>query len=95
MANSLANSRGSSFTSQLSPTSRLEPPPSVLERGVTEDVSESDLDLTKGGGAAGRRGLRLRAGLLDWLAEGARIRKHRLLRYRKTYDYLMSSDKFI
>ena len=36
-----------------------------------------------------------RAGLLDWLAGSVRIRKHRLLRYRKTYDYLMSSDKFI
>ena len=33
------------------------------------DVSPSDLDLIKGGGAAGRRDLRLRAGLLDWLAE--------------------------
>jgi len=29
------------------------------------------------------------------LAEGMHIRKHLLLRYRKTYDYLMSSDKFI
>jgi hypothetical protein len=36
---------------------------------VTVDVSPSDLDLIKGGGAAGRRGLRLRAGLLDWLAD--------------------------
>ena len=27
--------------------------------GVTEDVSQSDLDLIRGGGAAGRRGLRL------------------------------------
>ena len=35
------------------------------------DVSPSDLDLIKGGGVAGRRGLRLGpAGLLDWLAEG-------------------------
>ena len=33
------------------------------------DVSPSGLDLIKGGGAAGRRDLRLRAGLLDWLAE--------------------------
>ena len=47
----------------------IDPSPSVLERGVTEGVSESDLDLIKGGGAAGRRDLRLRAGLLDWLAE--------------------------
>jgi len=50
----------------------IDPSPSALEPGVTGDVSESDLDLTKGGGAAGRRGLRLRAGLLDWLAEGVR-----------------------
>ena len=27
--------------------------------GVTVDVSQSDLDLVRGGGAAGRRGLRL------------------------------------
>ena len=38
--------------------------------GVTGDVSESDLDLIRGGGAAGQRGLRLGSGvLLDWLAE--------------------------
>ena len=34
--------------------------PRILEPGVTEGVSESDLDLIRGGGAAGRRGLRLR-----------------------------------
>ena len=32
--------------------------------GVTVDVSESGLDLIIGGGAAGRRGLRLRGSLL-------------------------------
>ena len=49
--------------------------PAVTDRGprtgVPEGVPKSDLDLVIGGGAAGRRTLRLgSAGLLDWLAEG-------------------------
>ena len=64
----LVYSRGSSFKRQLSPTLRLERPPSDHGPGVTEGVSWSDLDLTKGGGAAGRRGLRLRGPvyLIGW-----------------------------
>ena len=42
----------------------IDPSPSVLEPGVTGDVSESDSDLIRGGGGAGRRGLRLRGSLL-------------------------------
>ena len=35
------------------------------------DVSPSDLDLIRGGGASGQQGLASRiGGLLDWLAEG-------------------------
>ena len=73
MANSLANSQKNPV-----PRSKRRHPsikvlgPRSLERetltGVTEDVSPSDLDLIRGGGAAGQRGLRLRGPvyLIGW-----------------------------
>ena len=51
---SLLNMCEASFVNIATATSALGPC-----TGVTVDVSQSDLDLVRGGGAAGRRGLRL------------------------------------
>ena len=50
LVNIIVYSRGSRAKSQLSPTKRPQPPPSVLEPGVTEGISGSGLDLIRGGG---------------------------------------------
>jgi len=46
----------------------IDPSPSVLERGVTEGVSESDLDLIRGVGSRLGRACVSEGRYFDWLA---------------------------
>ena len=69
MANSLANGQKNPVprSKRRHPSIKVLGPRSLGREtltGVTVDVSESGLDLIRGGGAAGRRGLRLRGSLL-------------------------------